>query len=54
VTRRCNYWLLNAGIPLVLVGMLLSVPWATKAGGVALAAAGLIFVSNMLGVLRRW
>jgi uncharacterized RDD family membrane protein YckC len=24
VTRRCNYWLLNAGIPLALVGMLFS------------------------------
>jgi hypothetical protein len=50
---EATYWLLNAGIPLVLVGMLFGLLWATTAGGLALAAAGLIFASNMLGALRR-
>jgi cbb3-type cytochrome oxidase subunit 1 len=50
---EATYWLLNAGIPLVLVGMLFGLLWVTTAGTVALAAAGLVFASNMLGVLRR-
>jgi hypothetical protein len=50
---EATYWLLNAGIPLVLVGMLLGLPWVTTVGGVTLAAAGLVFASTMLGVLRR-
>jgi hypothetical protein len=50
---EATYWLLNTGIALVLVGLLFGLLWVTTAGGVALAAAGLVFASNMLGVLRR-
>ena len=50
---EATYWLLNASIPLVLVGMLFGLLWVTTAGGVALAVAGLVFASTMLSVLRR-
>jgi hypothetical protein len=50
---EATYWLLNAGIPLVLAGMFFGLLWVTTAGSVALAAAGLVFASTMLGVLRR-
>lgn len=54
-TRRAEatYWQLNAGSVLGLVGILFSLLWVTAVGGAALVAAGLVFASNMLGVLRR-
>jgi hypothetical protein len=48
-----TYWLLNAGLALVLAGMLFGLLGVTAAGGVALAAAGLVFASTMLSVLRQ-
>jgi hypothetical protein len=49
---EATYWLFNAGIALVLAGVLLGQPWVATAGGVALAAGALVFASNMLGALR--
>jgi hypothetical protein len=50
---EATYWLLNAGIAVVLVGIVFGLPWVATAGGVALAAAALVFASTMLDVLRR-
>lgn len=50
---EATYWLLNAGIPVVLVGVPFGLPWMATAGGVALAATAIVFAINMLGVLRR-
>jgi hypothetical protein len=50
---EATYWLLNAGLALVLVGVLFGPLWVATTGGAALAVAALVFASNMLGVLRR-
>ncbi|HEU5089900.1 MAG TPA: hypothetical protein VFT99_20740, partial [Roseiflexaceae bacterium] len=50
---EATYWLLNAGMPVVALGILAGLPWLAVAGSATIAVAALIFAANMLAVLRQ-